>query len=147
MRLIRRFALYVFVLIGATSILCDYVSARETTISRKIDESTAQRLTAETFFGADKDLEFLDYDGSISRNFTPPFIVFDGLAKAPAEGSFGVFAVNPWTGDVWNLWGCRRLATPALRKSQAAIRRRFTREELKQYNRLRRLKPECTVGD
>jgi hypothetical protein len=147
MRLIRRSALYVFALIGAATILCHYVNARETTISREIDESTAQRLAAEAFFGADKDLEFLDYDGSISRNFTPPFIVFDGLSKPPAEGSFGVFAVNPWTGDVWNLWGCHRLSTPALRKSQAAIRRRFTPAEMKQYARLRRLKPECTVED
>lgn len=147
MRLIRRPALYVFALIGAGSILCDQVNARETTIYRKIDESTAQRLAAEAFFGADKDLEFLDYDSGISNNFTPPFLAFDGLTKPPAEGFFGVFAVNPWTGDVWNLWGCRRLSTLVLRKSQAAIRRRFTREELKQYDRLRRLKPVCVVED
>jgi hypothetical protein len=147
MRLICRYALYVFALISAATILCHYVNAREMTISRQIDESAAQRLAAEAFFGADKDLEFLDYDGSISSNFTPPFIVFDGLTKPPAEGSFGVFAVNPWTGDVWNLWGCHRLSTPALRKSQAAIRRRFSRDELTQYARLRRLKPTCTVED
>jgi len=48
---------------------------------------------------------------------------------------------------VWNLWGCHRLSTPAFRKSQAAIRRRFTRLELQQYVRLRRLKPTCTVED
>jgi hypothetical protein len=93
------------------------------------------------------DLGFFDYDSSISINFTPPFIVFDGLSKPPAEGSFGVFAVNPWTGDVWNLWGCHRLSTPALRKSQAAIRRHFTLTETKRYAGLRRLKPTCTVED
>jgi hypothetical protein len=32
-------------------------------------------------------------------------------------------------------------------KSRAAIRRHFTRDELKQYARLRRLKPECIVED
>jgi hypothetical protein len=147
MRLIRRSALYVFALIGAATNLCNYVNARETTISRKIDESTAQRLTAEAFFGADKDLEFFEYDSGVSNDFTPPFFAYYGASKPPAEGSFGVFAVNPWTGDVWNLWGCHRLSTPVLRKSQAAIRRHFTREELKQYARPRRLKPICTVED
>jgi hypothetical protein len=92
-------------------------------------------------------LKFFDYDGNMSSNFSPPFLVFQGASKPPAEGSFGYFAVNPWTGDVWNLWGCHRLSTPALRKSQAAIRQRFSREELKQYARLRRLKPVCTVED
>jgi hypothetical protein len=57
----------------------------------------------------------------------------------------GYFAVNPWTGDVWALWGYRKLSTPALRKSQAGIRRRFARDELQQYARLRRLRPECII--
>jgi len=104
--------------------------------------STAQRLAAEGFFGADKGLEFLDYDSKRGD-----FFVFDGLSKPPAEGSFGFFAVNQWTGDVWNLWGCHRLSTPALRKSQAAIRRRFTPTEMPQYARLRHLKPLCSVED
>jgi len=145
--LIRGSALHVLALISAGLISCHGIAARETKTPRKIDEPTAERLAAEAVFGADKDLEFLDYDGNISSNFTPPFFVFDGLTKPPAEGSFGVFAVNPWTGDVWNLWGCHRLSTPALRKSQAAIRQQFSREELKQYVRLRRLKPTCTVED
>jgi len=80
-----------------------------------------------------------DYDSNLS----PPFFVFYGVNQPPVEGSFGYFAVNPWTGDVWALWGCRKLSTRALRKSQAEIRKRFTREELKQYARLRRIKPEC----
>jgi hypothetical protein len=32
-----------------------------------------------------------------------------------------------------------------LRKSQAEIRKRFTRDESKQYARLRGLKPDCIV--
>ncbi|HUC60433.1 MAG TPA: hypothetical protein VMF53_00605, partial [Alphaproteobacteria bacterium] len=63
----------------------------------------------------------------------------------PRDGSFGYFAVNPWTGDVWNLWGCHKMSTPALRKSQAAIRKRFTADESKHYAELRRLKPGCIV--
>ena len=64
-------------------------------------------------------LEYFDPDGKSGA-----FFVFHGLTNPPVEGSFGYFAVNPWTGDVWALWGCHRLSTPALRKSQAAIRRR-----------------------
>ena len=39
------------------------------------------------------------------------------------------------------------MSTPAFRRSQTAIRGRFSREELKEYARLRRLKPECIFGD
>jgi hypothetical protein len=72
---------------------------------------------------------------------SPPFFVFYGLNES--DGGFGYFAVNPWTGDVWALWECRKLSTQALRKSQAEIRRRFTHQEIKQYSRLAHLKPEC----
>mgnify|MGYP001555261639 FL=1 len=80
-------------------------------------------------------------------NKDPHFIIFYGINKSPAEGSFGFYAVNPWTGDVWQLWGCYKLTSPALRKSQAAIRKRFTQAELKHYTELSDLKPECIVDD
>lgn len=141
----RFLAPVLMLIIGVAVQFHDAATARETSIPRKLDEPTAERLAAEAVFGADKLLEYLDYDENISRTFTPPFIVFDGLSKPPAEGSFGFFAVNPWTGDVRNMWGCHRLSTPALRKSQAEIRRRFTAAEMKQYARLRSLKPICTI--
>lgn len=87
-------------------------------------------------------LEYFDYDSNDGA-----FIVFNTISRPPANGGFGYFAVNEWTGDVWALWGCHRLSTPALRKSQAAIRKWFTPDELSQYARLRRLKPECIVKD
>jgi hypothetical protein len=90
-------------------------------------------------------LDAFDYD--YIGKMSPPFFVYYGLSETPAEGAFGYFAVNPWTGDVWALSGCHKLTTPALRKSQMEIRKRFTREELQQYARLRRLKPECVVED
>jgi hypothetical protein len=100
----------------------------------KIDEQTALRLASEAY-GVDE--KWFDYDAGLSRRF----FVYYGLTES--DGSFGFFAVNPWTGDVWSLWGCRRLSTPALRKSQAEIRRRFTRHEMRQYRRLAQIKPEC----
>jgi hypothetical protein len=142
MSLVPRSALPLFALIVGAIVACHDVAARETKIPWKVNESTAQRLAAEGDHGSATGLEYFDYDSNSGS-----FFLFDGLTKPPVEGSFGFFAVNQWTGDVWNLWGCHRLSAPALRKSQAAIRRHFTRAELKQYTRLRRLKPICTVED
>jgi hypothetical protein len=77
----------------------------------------------------------------------PPFFSFDVLNSAPVNGSFGYFAVNPWTGDVWALWGCYKISSPAALRMQAAIRKRFAPEEMKQYARLSALKPDCIVED
>lgn len=117
------------------------VVAGETRIPWKIDEPTAKRLAAEAVYGADKYLGSFVYDSNDGS-----FIVFNTISKPPANGGFGYFAVNEWTGDVWALRGCHRLSTPALRKSQAAVRGRFTSDELKQYARLRHLKPQCIVA-
>jgi hypothetical protein len=44
---------------------------------------------------------------------------------------------------VWNLWHCETLKTPALETSKAAIRKRFTPAEMKDYKRLSAMKPAC----
>ena len=125
---------------GIAFLLSSLAAPQAAEMPWKIDDQTAQRLAAEGYdHGIDQ--KWFDYDPGMGR----PFFVFYGLTES--DGSFGYFAVNPWTGDVWALWGCHKLATPALRKSQADIRRRFTREELKQYPRLTELKPECIVED
>lgn len=109
-----------------------------TEIPFKIDEPTAKRLAAEGRFGADTHLDAFNYGEAMGA----PFFVYYGL-EPDRDGGFGYFAVNPWTGDVWSLWDCRRLSTPLLRKSQAEIRRRFTGKELRHYAELNRRKPEC----
>jgi hypothetical protein len=139
--MIRRAALYFLARVGGMIVLCHGVATMAADIQWKIDEPTAQRLAAEAHYGADKYLDAFNYASTMS----PPFFVYYALNEPPAEGGFGYFAVNPWTGDVWTLWGCRKLSIPALRKSQAEIRKRFTRDELKQYARLRGLKLECIV--
>ena len=108
-------------------------------IPKKIDEDMALRLAAESNHGGLKYLDSYDYEGP--STWTPPFYEFDGLG--PVTGSFGFFAVNPWTGDVWSLWDCKKLGTPASRRDLAKIRERFTAEELKQYAKLSRLHPKC----
>lgn len=59
------------------------------------------------------------------------------------SGSYGFFEVNPWTGDVWALWGCEKMSSPALLKSKAKIKHRFTSKELKEYSRLQAIRPSC----
>jgi hypothetical protein len=137
----HRAAISVVAFTGCAIALCHGATIRAAEIPWKIDEPTAQILAAEGV-GDRLNADDFDYQGS---GMSPPFFAFDVLSRPPAEGSFGFFAVNPWTGDVWALWGCDELSTPALRKSQAAIKRRFTRAELKQYAQLRRLEPDCTV--
>jgi hypothetical protein len=141
MRLAPRSAFHAFALIASLTVTC-HCAARETKIPWKIDVPAAQRLAAEGDHGSAAGLGFFDYDSHDAS-----FIVFNTISKPPANGGFGYFAVNARTGDVWALWGCHLLSTPALRKSQAAIRARFTRDELKHYAQLRRLKPECIVED
>ena len=141
--MIRQTSLRVLAPIVGAIIFCHGVATRAGEIPWKIDEPAAERLAAEAHHGAATHMNLFepeDYDGG-------PFFVFNGLTPAPVNGSYGMFAVNRWTGDVWRLWGCHIISTPASRKSQAEIRRRFTREELKQYARLGRLKPECMLED
>jgi hypothetical protein len=144
MRVIARLLFLLTAAVSVAIILSDGALADAKKMPLKIDEPTANRLAAE---GADhgattEDLLYEDA-GSEKR---APFFVYYGLSRPPREGTFGYFAVNPWTGDVWALWGCQRLSTPALRKSQAEIRKQFTREELTQYAKLRRLRPQCIYG-
>ena len=61
------------------------------------------------------------------------------------HGSFYYAALQEGPGDGGNRG--KRVNTPALRKSQAEIRRRFSPKEMPQYARLRRLKPDCIVED
>lgn len=106
----------------------------------KIDQLTAQRLAVEAYLPQQRMGMF-----DPSPGMSAPFFVFDGLNESPANGSFGFFAVNPWTGDVWDLWGCFRLMTPALHLSQFEIRQRFSQDELKHYAELSSLRPDCIV--
>jgi len=111
-------------------------TAADADIAPKVDERLLYRLVAEA--NGDQPSDF-DCGGTLDA----PFILCAGLSRPPAEGFFGYFDVNPWTGDVWSVWHCKWLSTPALRKSQAAIRKSFSAAEFKDYGRLHRLRPPC----
>lgn len=105
------------------------------TIAPKIDRQMARYLVG--LVESDKASSF-DY----SPKMGAPFFTFQALSPA---STVGFFSANPWTGEVWALWGCYKINSPTLRKEQAAIRRKFAPAELKQYKRLSALKPFCIV--
>ena|SRR6185369_17544430 len=51
------------------------------------------------------------------------------------------YAVNPWTGDVWDMFSCQQISNPQIQKIQEAIKKMFNAKELKEYERLRSLRP------
>ncbi len=75
-----------------------------------------------------------------------PFYAVESLGQK--AGTVGWYAVNPWTGDVWDYWSCnrvKRLTSPLLRRRQAEIKTRFSKQELQDYDRLRDLDPGCLL--
>jgi len=108
-------------------------------IPKKVEIDEAQILVSKALHN--RELSTLWYEPDISL----PFISFSGAGII--DSIDGYWAVNPWTGDVWNLWNCRRPMTPALRKALAKIRERFAAKEQNQYQKLRRLKPDCEFDE
>lgn len=87
-------------------------------------------------------------DGGLEGEFRYDlgFFVFQGIYP-DRDGSFGWFAVNPWTGDVWDYWFCQgRYSTPALEAEILKLKERFRPYELLRYEELRRLNPGCIAG-
>ena len=82
-----------------------------------------------------------DYEGG--DDGPDPFYYMRGLSPSPGEGHFGDFAVNVWTGDVWDLWQCILLSPPAAQKSKEAILDRYLSRELPFYHQLHKLHPRC----
>lgn len=60
-----------------------------------------------------------------SRPLDPEFYYFSATWPNP-KGSpmIGYFAVNPWTGDVWDVNGCKRLESRSLSKLKENIRKK-----------------------
>lgn len=157
MRATTRMLFFLTVAIGVGAIRSDGAFSTTKEIPFKIDASTARRLVLEAIGEDASDLllndsdpmGIYDNDGNLVRtvdgkSMSPPFFTFTGVSPPPAEGFFGFYAVNPWTGDVWELRDCKRLSTTTLRQSQAEIRKRFTPEERKRYAKLdRRLRIRC----
>lgn len=77
------------------------------------------------------------------RPLDPDFYYFGATWPNPSGSPvIGYFAVNPWTGDVWDANGCTRYTSKELNVAQKAIRKR-SRIEGQDYSRLRARRPLC----
>lgn len=65
-------------------------------LATKIGKETAARPAAEGFDWTLQDIDFYKRDRS--------FFVFAALGGEYGTAPAGWLAVNPWTGDVWNVW-------------------------------------------
>jgi len=73
----------------------------------------------------------------------PEFYFFQAVRYNPGgSASLGHYAVNQWTGDVWDAMGCKRLTSPSVRRFQNAIRKR-SGLPAEEYKRLRGKTPAC----
>lgn len=88
---------------------------------RRIDRGVALRLMGEAMAAlgiGPKGFDLMPY----VNDYAPDFYSFQALPQGlGSEGSIGFFAVNPWSGYVWNLAGCRQVTSPALRREQKRI--------------------------
>jgi len=55
--------------------------------------------------------------------WAPDFITLQAEIPHPAAGRIEsrYFAVNPWTGDVWDPFACTRITSPTIKRKQEAI--------------------------
>lgn len=101
-----------------------------------IDVTYAHHLGKFALIGTDNE------GGALEASFDTPdddgFYVMQGIGPM---ANFGWFAVNAWTGDVWNLGGsnCEQLSNTVLREEQKKIKKQFIDKE--EYKRLHNLKP------
>ena len=77
------------------------------------------------------------------RPFDPDFYYFAATWPNPTGSPVaGHYAVNPWTGDVWDADGCKRLESPSLSKLQDAVRKKSGLGR-SVYSKLRAKRPLC----
>ena len=138
MRLGSKISIFVYVLVSSWSL-----PGWAADIPWKIDEPAAQQLAAEANGEAYRPDQFRKSDDRKSA----PFFVVDLYAWHADIGVIDSFAINPWTGDVWDLLGCYKLLNYELRQSQLKVRKQFTHEELKHYDELAAIRPKCLYSD
>ncbi len=80
----------------------------------------------------------------ISNRYDHDFYYFEVIVSNDvASPVVGHYAVNPWTGDVWNPALCTRVTSPSIERIQERIRSRLNLPA-KDYSSLRARKPLCS---
>jgi len=112
--------------------------------AEEVPQKVNNRLGSELVYLITKHKGILSVPGVYDHFDDPehPFLMYHLLGEH--SGTAGWFAVNIWTGDVWNTMGgdnCIHYDTPALRQEIDKIKARFTKAELREYKRLSELRP------
>jgi hypothetical protein len=110
---------------------------------RKLTQTQARDLAVNALDEKSRNLPGLSLEPYVEKN-VPDFFSFEALWDNPIpDGSVVVddLAVDPQTGDVWRRGACK-LNSPALKKAQAAVRKRLGLND-KDYKKLQHDGPDC----
>ncbi len=97
---------------------------------RKITETSARELVQQALLALGEKKGSVEI-APLPYPWAPEFYTLQAWRGPNQAGPDGVgvlqthsFAVNPWTGDVWDLIACTRISSPQLQKEQKAMRKR-----------------------
>ncbi len=93
-------------------------------IERTIDEVTARKLVEGALPALGESRTSVQI-GPWRYYWAPEFYTFSAWRAGERDVLLTYyFAVNPWTGDVWDAMGCKRITTQEIQKEQEAIWKR-----------------------
>jgi hypothetical protein len=123
------------------------VSLASTAHPLTISERTARKLVQEALVTLGENGSSVD----IARwkyYWAPEFYTFSAYRHNLKDGLLVTyyFAVNPWTGDVWDAMACKRISSPILEREQESI---WKRSQLPDDVRetLQNRSPACSARD
>jgi len=81
----------------------------------------------------------------VENRYDRVFMYFEASWPNPVGSPhLGNFAVNPWTGDVFDSDNCKPVVSQSLRKLQDAVRKKL-RLKQEEYTKLHERKPVCAT--
>jgi len=128
--------------LGVWALLCGIATA----FTAPAQDATLPRIGADQARGLAR--EFANAHGTVELTESPrpldrDFFYFAATWSNPVGSPMaGYYAVNPWTGDVWDVNACKRLESGRLRREREDIRRRSGISK-DAYSELRKKKPLC----
>jgi hypothetical protein len=118
--------------------------------SRTISAATARKLVREALpaFGENESSVRI---APWKYKWAPEFYTFQAWGRPNRVATEGVgvlqtyyFAVNPWTGDVWDAIACSRITSPTLKKEQELILLKRSYLSLEKREALSNKSPGCS---
>jgi hypothetical protein len=115
------------VVLGMVVIAVAVVGAAQIQSERTISVNTARRMATKALIALGPDVAYKRRLDPRPDTYPPEFYLFEAVRHTEKTG-FGVasiyyLAVNPWTGDVWDIGRCTRITSPDLSKEKDSIRK------------------------